>query len=34
MLGYEHILEGCTDMVCIEGVPCVFHTESLIKVGV
>ena len=24
MLVYEHILEGCRDMVCTEGVPCVF----------
>ena len=33
MLDYEQILAGCADMVCTEGVPCVFHTECLVKVG-
>ena len=34
MLSYDQILEGCVDMVCTEGVPCVFRTEPLIKVGI
>jgi hypothetical protein len=33
MLGYEQVLEGCTDMICTEGLPCVFHTERIVKVG-